>query len=229
MRVVRQSGTGLAGMLLALCIAPNVRAVAATGTEAFMAPAGGRLQPGSYQLASWTLNGAAVRGKAEAELVLSLDGGLTFPIRLTARFAPDGQSAQWRVPGLPTEHGRIGLRAGNDGEPEEEDLLLLSEPFAIAAARDLPREELFAIDCELRTREAIEGAPVRPVSPAVGSTDSAATFYLLEPEADRVETTPVGNTLSGAQVAIERTTPLSSPQKPFRATGSPTPAVPLRL
>ncbi|MGE5346658.1 MAG: hypothetical protein ACM3JH_11940, partial [Acidithiobacillales bacterium] len=42
-------------------------------------------------------------GVRERELVLSLDGGRSFPVRLTAEIGPGDLQALWRIPGLPTE------------------------------------------------------------------------------------------------------------------------------
>ncbi len=124
-----------------------------------------RLEPGSTAVAAWTLDPEVLRGLDEAELMLSLDGGATYPVRITARIPPEARSTEWRVPALPTEHARLALRAGLDEQAGAEELLFVSEPFVIASPGTRPREELFLVNEEWRTREALEGAPVRtPVS-----------------------------------------------------------------
>ena len=162
MRTVRHSGTGfaralgLAGGLLFAC------ALALAAPGAFDQPAAlERLEPGSTAVASWTLDPEVVRSMDEAELALSLDGGATYPVRLTGRIEPGARSTAWRVPALPTEHARIALRAGLGERADTEELLFVSEAFAIASPGTLPPEELFAVNDEWRTREALEGAPVR--------------------------------------------------------------------
>ena len=120
-----------------------------------------RLEPGSTVVAAWTLDPDVLRGLDEAELVLSLDGGVTYAVRLTARIPPGARSTAWRVPALPTEHARLALRAGVDERAGTEELIFISEPFTIASPGTLPKEELFAVNDEWRTREALEGAPVR--------------------------------------------------------------------
>ena len=91
-------------------------------------------------------------------------------MRLTSRIPPDARSTVWRVPALPTEHARIALRAGLDERAGAEELLFVSEPFAIASPGALPREELFVVNDEWRTREALEGAPVRTPASSCPST-----------------------------------------------------------
>lgn len=165
MPTVRHFGTGGAkvlGLAGGLLLASALVAAAPGG---FDRPSPlERLEPGATVVASWTLDARAVIGRDEAELVLSFDGGLTYPVRLTGRILPDARSTTWRVPALPTEHARIALRAGLDERAETEELLFVSEAFAIASPGKLPHEDLFAVNDEWRTREALEGAPVRPPS-----------------------------------------------------------------
>ena len=100
MRTVRHSRTGfaralgLAGGLLFAC------ALALAAPGAFDQPAAlERLEPGSTAVASWTLDPEVVRSMDEAELVLSLDGGATYPVRLTGRIEPGARSTDLARPG----------------------------------------------------------------------------------------------------------------------------------
>jgi hypothetical protein len=165
MPTVRHFGTGgarLLGLAGGLLLAS---ALAAEAPGEFDRPSPlERLEPGSTVVASWTLDPTAVRGLDEAELVLSFDGGLTYPVRLTGRILPDARSTTWRVPAFPSEHARIALRAGLDEQAGTEELLFVSEAFVIASPGKQPHEDLFAVNDEWRTREALEGAPVRPPS-----------------------------------------------------------------
>lgn len=137
-------------------------ALAAAAPWGFASPSDGeRLQPGAHALASWTLDPSRARELNEAELVLSLDGGATYPVRLSERIPLEARSASWRVPALPTEDARLALRAGDDEETGTERILIVSESFSIASPGNQPLEELFPVDDEWRTREALEGAPVR--------------------------------------------------------------------
>lgn len=50
----------------------------------------------------------------EWEAFLSLDGGRTFPVRLTPHLEADLREVRVRVPALPTEHASLLLRFGNE-------------------------------------------------------------------------------------------------------------------
>jgi len=83
--------------------------------------------------ARWIVDAEEAAGADEAELVLSLDGGRTFPVRISAGLSPGETSYRWRVPALPTEDARLALRIGVDGEREHERLVVVSDVFAISA------------------------------------------------------------------------------------------------
>jgi len=61
----------------------------------------------------------------EFELLLSIDGGRTFPLRLTGMLDPCSTSYAWRVPNLPTAAACLRMRAGE----EREEVLLRSGPL----------------------------------------------------------------------------------------------------
>jgi hypothetical protein len=109
----------------------------------------------------------AAAGVEERELVLSLDGGRTFPVRLTGEIEPDDRAASWRVPALPTEHAVLALREGGGGL--EEEIVAVSAQFVIVAGSNVSAEKLWFRDGEWRTREADTGHRGLP-SPAFGST-----------------------------------------------------------
>jgi hypothetical protein len=122
--------------------------------------AGDRLLPGSVVEASWGSD-ATPGGFDEGELVLSLDGGRTFPIRVTAEIEPGERRAEWRVPSLPTAHARLALRVGREEAAEAERIDLVSVEFAIVADPSALEERFFRIGCEWRTREALKPRPRR--------------------------------------------------------------------
>lgn len=107
----------------------------------------------------------AARGVEERELVLSLDGGKTFPLRLTGEIGPGDREAWWRVPALPTAHAVLALREGREGS--EEEIVAVSAEFAILADPGLPAEEFCFRDGEWKTREADAGHPGLP-APSMG-------------------------------------------------------------
>src|SRR5262245_10402716 len=147
----------VASAALALLAAP----VALAGPRFLRPAAGERLEPGTVVELSWRLDGAPSDAE-ESELVLSLDGGRTFPIRITGNLDPATRRTLWRVPALPTDQARVALRAGDDEEPAQETLALVSSAFAIlASSQDAALEELFAVGSEWRTREALETNPHR--------------------------------------------------------------------
>jgi hypothetical protein len=150
----------------------------------------GRLQGGSNLTVSWTLDPSVDPEADEMELILSLDGGVSYPIRLTGRISPLTRSVAWRVPALPTERGRIAIRAGRGEEVEDEELLDSSEPFAIDAPTGGVAEDLFPVNNEWRTREAIEGAPVRPLVRRLEAGSSPSNFEPLDLHAAELETGP---------------------------------------
>jgi hypothetical protein len=149
--MLRRRWVPIAAMLL-MSVAP-----AAFAAPGFFRPAAGdRLEPGTVVEVFWDLHGIPSDAQ-ESELVLSLDGGRTFPIRLTADFDPATRKILWRVPALATDQARLALRAGNDEEPAQEFLQLISPAFVISGSgADATLEELFAVGSEWRTREALE-------------------------------------------------------------------------
>jgi hypothetical protein len=101
-------------------------------TSGFSWPPGrDALAAGSSIGLSWSLPAGNGAGFDEMELVLSLDGGKTFPIRVTRDLSPATSALTWRVPALPSSRARLALRVGDSGEPADEEILLVSEEFAI--------------------------------------------------------------------------------------------------
>lgn len=101
----------------------------------------------------------------ELELLLSVDGGKRYPIRLTRSMDPASGSVAWTVPSFATSDARLRLRFGRGGREEEGEP---SAPFGIFVPPASPPSRL-----ELREREwwvAGEGVPVpsgiRPVEDA---------------------------------------------------------------
>jgi len=123
---------------------------------------GQRLEPGTLQQFSWP-HGVDRERFDEMELVLSLDGGRTFPLRLTRRIDPRSDRATWEVPALPGEHARLALRAGSEESSVSEAILEVSAEFAIAALPSHTLERIFWSADEGRTLAALEGPPPSPV------------------------------------------------------------------
>ena len=126
------------------------------------------------------------------ELVLSLDGGATFPIRVTGELSTDARALTWRVPALPTDRAVLALRAGDDGDDESETILAQSEPFAIAADLEAGPERLYAVAHEWRTRDALDGAPVRTTPRDLAPSSGGPEVSSAGSGADESETPPAG-------------------------------------
>jgi hypothetical protein len=81
----------------------------------------------------------------EFEILLSLDGGASYPIRLTPQLAPGTTVLTWEIPNLPTTAARVRLRAGFDGHEVEG---APSRTFHLLAREDLPPAPLRYADGE---------------------------------------------------------------------------------
>jgi len=113
---------------LALVCATSALADTAAGAPRirFSSPDGSAvLHAGETVQVSWDRLGDSVE---EAELLLVLDEGTGFRVRLTSDFEPARESSTWVVPNLPALSARIRLRVGIDGREVETEP---SEPFRI--------------------------------------------------------------------------------------------------
>jgi len=113
-----QAGRRRAARRLALALAVVVRFSTAAGAEpaqVHLPRAGDTVWVGSTVAVSWH---ALPTEAKEMELFLSLDGGATYPLRLTPQMAPGVTSWRWSVPNLPTERARLRLRVGIPGRGE---------------------------------------------------------------------------------------------------------------
>lgn len=154
--------------LLAKIGLPTVLLLAWTATTMEAAPArflrpmaGERLEPGESIEVSWALDRYQAVAFDEMELVLSLDGGRTFPLRLTRDLSPGSGRVTWRVPALPVGKARLALRGGSDEEPDLEAIAAVSDVFEIVPRAGLDLEQLFQFRGEWRIREsATSPAPV---------------------------------------------------------------------
>ena len=98
-------------------------------------PGGAVLSAGDTVTAAWSAPCGASDAD-ETELVLSLDGGITFPIRATRSLAACAASYAWRVPDVGTANARLGLRQGRKGRPDTERIVLTSDRFTIVPTGD---------------------------------------------------------------------------------------------
>ncbi len=75
----------------------------------------------------------------EWEVFLSVDGGLTFPVRLTPHLDISRRRVVVDVPDLPTERGRLLLRVGDEREERSVDVPIVLRIVAGAPARSFNR------------------------------------------------------------------------------------------
>ncbi|MFY9550061.1 MAG: hypothetical protein WAU32_02825, partial [Thermoanaerobaculia bacterium] len=146
----------------------------------FLAPAAGDvLASGVAHEARWNSPCGARPDADEMELLLSVDGGLTFPIRLTAELPRCASAFRWKVPALSAWHARLGVRMGHEGRRETERIAFVSEEFRIASAETSPTARLVRGPSEWWTEQALleigpegllggslRGAPERLQSPS---------------------------------------------------------------
>jgi hypothetical protein len=92
----------------------------------------------------------------EMEVLLSLDGGHTFSLRVTREMSKGTHELRWRVPNLPTTRARLALRVGNG---EDEFIRDVSEEFTILAGGTEPFENILLFRGEWRAGEALEEVP----------------------------------------------------------------------
>jgi len=135
---MRMHGPG--GRLIAAVAALMGAAGTLTASEPdFVSPGRGEsLAPGSLVTVQWrsACESDLPAGFDEAELVLSLDGGLTYPIRVSGELDPCESTVTWRVPALASGSVRLALRAGDDGGWSSEQILGLSDAFQILPDAD---------------------------------------------------------------------------------------------
>ena len=134
-------------------------ATVARGEGSFVGPdRGATLAADSTVEVVWSAPCAGPDGASETELVLSLDGGLTFPVRISSEMGACAKSFRWQVPALETAHARLALRAGAGEGSESERLELVSEEFAIVVGEADDAEVLIQGARELWTAQAVSGA-----------------------------------------------------------------------
>jgi len=98
---------------------------------------------------------AELAGAEEWEAFLSLDGGETYPVRITPHLDLDLRRVQWRVPAVATESARLLLRVGDERRETE---IELPHRFAIVPAPVPPP----VTDLALARVAPSRGEPARP-------------------------------------------------------------------
>jgi hypothetical protein len=206
------SGTRSLRLTLGLFAWALAGASTARAADRFEAPdAGAVFGSGAAVQVGWRLSGTPGPGLREMELVLSLDGGRTYPIRVTRDLDPATRSLAWRVPAFPTRHARLALRTGDGQEPHAENIRLVSEEFAIEIDAASALEPAQSVRGEWRVREALEtGSTDAPLSPpALGEQGSAFRSVPELPDAAGPRKRPSATVSAACQAAIVKLAPES--------------------
>jgi hypothetical protein len=150
-------------------------ALPATATSLSGIRAGETLRVGERRVIGVGLQDSLGARANEAELVLSLDGGRTFALRVSPEFDSSGNVSGlvFTVPNLLSPRAVLGLRAGRNGEGE--CLVAVSEHFVVVASPSAPLEPLRTVRGELATREASEGRREEEPGPGFGPVGSSLT------------------------------------------------------
>ncbi|HKF41633.1 MAG TPA: hypothetical protein VKG01_00905 [Thermoanaerobaculia bacterium] len=157
-----------------------------------------------------TMHFAADEGIEEMEVLLSLDGGQTFQLRVSREMPGGTREVTWRVPNLPTRRARLALRVRD--ENENEVIRFISDEFTIVPARSEPLEVLRRFHGEWRAGEALE--EIRSTAPldAPGLGGVTESLQAVRHETDLDRTTyaaldgapPEGHPAPAEAVPVER-------------------------
>ena len=118
---------------------------------------GASLAAGAIIEVRWEIPCGEDPAAEEAELVLSLDGGMTFPIRVSPELTACRDAFRWRVPALPSGRARLALRSGSGEASDDERLTLVSEEFTIVTGDAETSEPLMRGAREWWTAQALDG------------------------------------------------------------------------
>lgn len=157
------------------------------------------------------------------EVLLSLDGGETFPLRVTREMSEGTHEVTWRVPNLPTTRARLALRVGRAEGGEV--IRSVSEDFTILAADTEPLEKIRQFRGEWRAGEALDEMPTTaPLdAPGLGGIPESIRALRHETDFDRTShAAPAGAPPDGDPGAVE-------PIHPDRVSTPTSPPVPLNV
>jgi hypothetical protein len=142
---------GAAGLAFGLALAAT-----AAAEPGFLAPRSrATLAAGDVAEVRWDSPCGASWRADEVELVLSLDGGATFPIRVTSEMPSCSSGFRWRVPSLASSHARLALRTGRQGQHETERIQIVSDEFVVVTLPAAAAEELIPGAAEWWTPQAL--------------------------------------------------------------------------
>ncbi len=92
-------------------VAPVTVRAGAGAPDLALAPVPDEVHAGDVVTLRWTAPGP---GFEELEILLSVDGGRTFPLRVSPQLDPAAGEYRWRVPDLTTSGARLRVRIGDE-------------------------------------------------------------------------------------------------------------------
>jgi hypothetical protein len=223
---LRATGMRLIAAAVALL---GAAASLAASQPAFLSPARGEaLAPGAVVHVEWrsACESDIPPGFDEAELVLSLDGGLTYPIRVSRELDPCESTLAWRVPTIPTDSARLALRMGEASDGESEELAEISDTFRILSDPDgraqalVPRAGEWGVAPETEVVGAHDrlGRSLRSPAERLTAPSELVVFSLPSAGAAVVLDRRVARLATARAAGLRR--PASVPEAPI---GAPTP------
>jgi hypothetical protein len=204
--------------MIALALAAPACPVAAASPASASLEVPATVTAGQTVVLRWSALPAEVE---ELEIVLSLDGGGSYHVRVSPELEAREREYHWRVPDLPTRHARLMLRVGGE---EGERIGALSTEFSIVHAEGAPRPELGFHEGEFWT--GIE--PLRGPAGADIASD-APRFEGLADEVPGAPPEPLLRTVPPDVVRLPAVRTLLAVARQGRPSGSTPREVPLRI
>jgi hypothetical protein len=144
---------GLAGTALAAPSAVSALEPGAAPIELVAPRTGDVLAGGATAEIEWAplARYARLQGVEEWEAFLSLDGGATYPVRITPHLDQDLRHFRWQVPPIPTADARLLLRFGDE---RRETVVELPQRFSIVPTPGVVPTSLLSVPAPARGEKA---------------------------------------------------------------------------
>lgn len=219
-RVAVLGGRLLLAVVAIVGVAPRLAAGADEGSEILAPTAGTVVRAGDVVEVRWTPVPPDVE---EFELLLSIDGGKTFPVRFTTALDPKQTSYFWHVPNVPTGAARILLRVGVD---DREEMMRPGPLFQVLGDAEEPTGRFTFRDGEWWTTNGIAVEPseveVEPwwsdQEPRSGGSEAAVGFPPPRPDVGALQ---AGNSVGHGNPLPRRPSPEVVPREDCAASSFP--------
>lgn len=219
-RLAALAGRFVLALVAVLALAPNLAAEGDQGGEILAPTAGTVVRAGDVVEVRWTPVPPDVE---EFELLLSVDGGRTFSLRLTAMLDPRVTSYSWHVPNVPTGAARIVLRVG---ENDREEVLRPGPAFELLGDAEAPPGRFTFRSGEWWTTEGIAVEPreveIEPSwSDQEPRRDGSAAAVGFPPPRPDVGTLQTVASVGHSDALSKRSSPAVHPRQDGAATSFP--------